>query len=92
MSGILARLGGRPESYSDAQALLNEHLAAVVQSSQDAIFTTTPVGIVLTWNPGAERLYGYTAQEIIGTSAAVLLPPDDAETPRWLDVIHLSSL
>jgi two-component system cell cycle sensor histidine kinase/response regulator CckA len=49
-------------------------LAAIVDSSDDAIFSTTLDGTILTWNAGAERLYGYTAGEVIGLSRALLLP------------------
>jgi PAS domain S-box-containing protein len=51
-------------------------LATIVNASDDAIFSATVDGIILTWNPGAERLYGYTAAEIIGKPVAVTHPPD----------------
>jgi PAS domain S-box-containing protein len=51
-------------------------LAAVVESSSDAIVSKTLDGIVLSWNPGAERLYGYTADEMIGQSISILYPSD----------------
>jgi PAS domain S-box-containing protein len=52
------------------------HLAAIVQSSDDAIISATPEGKILSWNPGAERLYGYTAVEMMGCLEAVLMPGD----------------
>ena len=52
----------------------NARLAAVVASSDDAILSKTPDGMIVTWNQGAERLYGYTAAEIVGKSESVLLP------------------
>ena len=52
------------------------HLAAIVESSDDAIISKTLDGIVLTWNAGAERLYGYLAAEAKGQPMSFLLPPD----------------
>ena len=51
-------------------------LAAIVESSDDAILSKTLDGTILTWNAAAERLYGYSAEEIIGQSVAVLVPAD----------------
>ena len=51
-------------------------LAAIVDSSDDAIFSTGLDGVILTWNVGAERLYGYTAGEVIGQNRSLLVPPD----------------
>src|ERR1051326_3383309 len=52
------------------------HLAAIVESSDDAIISKDLNGVVLTWNKAAERLYGYTAVEMAGRPMALLLPPD----------------
>lgn len=51
-------------------------LAAIVESSDDAIYSTTIDGMITSWNGGAERLFGYTAAEMQGRSRAVLLAPD----------------
>ena len=54
-------------------------MAAIVQSSEDAIISKTLEGKVLTWNAGAERIYGYTAQEAIGQSMLLVVPADQAD-------------
>jgi PAS domain S-box-containing protein len=51
-------------------------LAAIVESSNDAIFAKTLDGIVLSWNRGAERMYGYTADEVVGNHVSMLAPED----------------
>jgi PAS domain S-box-containing protein len=52
------------------------HLAAIVAHSDDAIFSKTLNGTILSWNAAAERIYGYAAEEMIGRSASVLVPPN----------------
>jgi PAS domain S-box-containing protein len=52
-----------------------ERLAAIVESSEDAIIGASIDGTILSWNPGAERLYGYAAGEIIGKPIEALVPP-----------------
>ena len=54
-------------------------LAAIVESSVDAIASVTMDGIVTSWNSGAEALYGYTAEEMTGRHVSVLYPPDRSE-------------
>ena len=51
-------------------------LAAIVQSSEDAVFAKSLTGDILTWNTGAEHMYGYSASEAIGKKLEILVPED----------------
>jgi PAS domain S-box-containing protein len=55
------------------------HLAAIVESSDDAITSKAPDGTILSWNAGAERLYGYAAEEVLGRSFSLLVLPEHAD-------------
>ena len=62
-------------SYGMAKRPALEHLlAALLKSSEDAVLTVSPQGTIETWSAGAQRLYGYAAQEMIGQSLLRLLP------------------
>jgi two-component system, LuxR family, sensor kinase FixL len=65
-------------------AVLRSLLADIVQSSSDAIFSRKLDGTINTWNAAAERIFGYSAQEIIGRSSVALLPPDRPDEMRQL--------
>src|SRR5947207_15507871 len=52
------------------------HLAAIVESSEDAVISKTLDGTILTWNAGAGHVYGYPAVEAIGRPMTFLLPED----------------
>jgi len=58
---------------------LVSRLAAIVENSGDAIIGKTTDGIITSWNPAAERMYGYLSEEIIGRSIEVLSPQDRAD-------------
>ena len=66
----------RGQRQADAVA---SYLASIVQSCEDAIIGKTLDGIVVSWNAGAERIYGYTAEEMSGRSVSILIPAHRAE-------------
>ena len=67
-------------------------LAAIVESSEDAILGKTLDGTITSWNAGAEHLYGYTAAEAIGQSVSLLLPPGQSEElPALLQQLALGT-
>jgi PAS domain S-box-containing protein len=51
------------------------HLTAIIEASDDAIIGKTLDGIIVSWNKGAEKIYGYKAEEIVGHSISILVPP-----------------
>jgi PAS domain S-box-containing protein len=64
-------------------------LSSIVESSEDAIVGRTLEGRIVSWNPAAERLYGYTAQEAIGRSVSLIVPPERRdELPGILVRLH----
>ena len=57
-------------------------LAAIVDSSRDALWSWTPDGIIVRWNAEAERLFGYKSSEVIGQSLLTLVPPNRRQRAR----------
>jgi PAS domain S-box-containing protein len=92
--GILGSLAQRLQEGVRAtiEALGQSHaqrLAAIVESSDDAIISKDPNGIIATWNGGAEKLFGYEADEVVGKPITILIPPDrQDEEPSILERIR----
>lgn len=84
-------MGEDKEKLTDVHMREEERLyflASIVESSDDAIIGKTLDGIILSWNPGAQRIYGYSADEVIGKPISILVPPDRPdELPQLLERI-----
>ena len=66
-----------------------QRMASIVESSDDAIVSKDLNGVIVTWNKGAERIFGYTAEEAIGKPITILIPPDrHHEEPAILERIR----
>jgi PAS domain S-box-containing protein len=69
--------------------MLRAQLAAIVESSDDVIIGKTLDGIITSWNSGAERIYGYSAEETVGQPISMLVPPERPdEIPTILESIR----
>ncbi len=67
----------------------NSLLTAIVESSDDAIIGKTLDGTILSWNSSAQKIYGYSADEVMGKSISILVPPNNTdEVPRFLERIR----
>jgi hypothetical protein len=77
--GILVSAAVRDVTGRRRAAHAAAQLASIIQSSHDAVIGKTLDQVITSWNPGAERLYGYTAGEMIGRHVEVLIPVPDRE-------------
>ena len=77
----------RGDRLTDDRA--GQHYAAIVEFSDDAILSKDLNGVITSWNRGAERLFGYSAEEAVGQSITILIPPDRRnEEPMILERIR----
>ncbi|WP_079433290.1 PAS domain S-box protein [Zoogloea sp. LCSB751] len=75
LAKIMGEMGMARLQMHEANRTL-QNAAAIIDSSEDAIIGKTLDGIVTSWNPAAHKIFGYTAREIVGRPAHMLLPPD----------------
>ncbi|HZO14445.1 MAG TPA: PAS domain S-box protein, partial [Polyangiaceae bacterium] len=68
----------------DALSELQAQLAAIVESSQDAIVSKTLEGRIVSWNAGAEQLFGYTQDEVRGQPVTIIIPPERHDEERMI--------
>lgn len=71
-----------PESFEHAQEIVQARLAAIVESSDDAILSKTLDGAIQTWNLGAQNLFGYTAAEAVGRHITLIIPEERYDEER----------
>jgi two-component system sensor histidine kinase UhpB len=63
---------------------LQERLATIVEASRDGIVSVDPAGVIVTWNPGAERILGYAASDAVGEPLRrIVRPAEDSESADW---------
>ena len=72
------------DEQTEADAAIYQ-LASIVESSDDAMISKTLDGVITNWNSSAEKLFGYTADEAIGQSIFLVIPPDRQE--EWVEIV-----
>lgn len=87
---VLASGLARQKSRADIRAeQAYRQMVAVVESSEHAILSKNLDGVITNWNPGAERLYGYRGDEIIGKNVSILAPPEQPdELPQIMEKLR----
>jgi PAS domain S-box-containing protein len=88
MSNLAIFASAAYQTYLTANT--SRQFAAIVQSSDDAIISKNLDGIITSWNPGAERIFGYSAEEAVGKAINILIPEDrQNEEPAILQRLRL---
>ncbi|MDQ3922570.1 MAG: MEKHLA domain-containing protein [Actinomycetota bacterium] len=86
--GYLLRVWGTQRDITERKRHEEDRarLAAIVESSEDAIIAKTLEGVITDWNRGAQKIYGYSAEEVLGKPINILVPPDrQNEIPMILE-------
>jgi diguanylate cyclase (GGDEF)-like protein/PAS domain S-box-containing protein len=81
LAKVMGEMGLAKLRLQQANASL-QRSAAIIQSSGDAIIGKSLDGVIESWNPGAEKVFGYTASEALGNSLMMLIPPDRIDEER----------
>ncbi len=78
---MMSDVAGTPRNndYSISRLTERELINAMLQDSDDTIVVKSLDGIILSWNAGAQRMYGYTPDEVIGQPISILVPPDQPD-------------
>jgi PAS domain S-box-containing protein len=84
LAGLLGVLRREAISEKNLRTERDHFFSAVVKSSNDAIITKLLDGTITSWNPAAERLFGFTAAEAIGQSIDIMVPPDRRDEVRGI--------
>ena len=78
---------GDDKHLTDAHAA--RHYAAIIELSDDAILSKDLEGVIISWNRAAQRLFGYTAEEVVGRSVTMIIPTDRRdEEPMILERVR----
>jgi PAS domain S-box-containing protein len=88
--GEVSHFIGVQTDITDAKKarMMNLELAAIVECCQEAIIGNTAEGIIRSWNKGAERLYGYAEQEVMGKPVSIIFPPN--KLAEFEEIMHKS--
>ena len=79
---VILPSGGHLEAENASRLLAARSLAAIVESSDDAIISKSLDGIIQSWNGAAERIFGYTAEQAVGRHISLIIPADRAARRR----------